>query len=114
MKVFGIRDCDTVKKARKWLDENGIDYQFHDFKKDGLSADTLVQWEAAVGWESLVNRRGTTWRKLPEQVRDNIVSQTAHDLMLENPSLIKRPVVESGSDITVGFSADQWAGQFGQ
>lgn len=112
MKVYGIRNCDTVKKARKWLDDAGIDYQFHDFKKDGLNAATLSHWQQAVGWETLVNRRGTTWRKLPEQLRDNIDEGTAHELMLENPSLIKRPVVESGTPsdpkVTVGFNADDF------
>lgn len=112
MKIFGIRNCDTVKKARKWLDDAGIDYQFHDFKKDGLSPDTLTQWEKSLGWEALVNRRGTTWRKLPEQVRDNISASTAHELMLDNPSLIKRPVVESSGGVSVGFNADDWASQF--
>lgn len=72
MKLYGIKNCDTVKKARKWLDEQGVDYQFHDFKKDGLDDDLLSKWESAVGWESLLNRRGTTWRKLPEEVRDTI------------------------------------------
>jgi len=114
MKLYGIRNCDTVKKARKWLDEAGMEYQFHDFKKDGLNPDTLKQWEKSVGWESLVNRRGTTWRKLPESVRDSIDAPSAHDLMLENPSLIKRPVVESGEDVLVGFSADHWSERFGQ
>ncbi len=108
MKVFGIRNCDTVKKARKWLDEAGIEYQFHDFKKDGLDTDTLKKWEDSVGWETLVNRRGTTWRKLPDQVRDNIDAQTAHQIMLENPSIIKRPIVERGDSISVGFNADEW------
>jgi Spx/MgsR family transcriptional regulator len=112
VKIYGIRNCDTVKKARKWLDEAGVDYQFHDFKKDGLNADTLGRWEQALGWEALVNRRGTTWRKLPEPVRDNIDAQSAHNLMMENPSLIKRPVVESDQGVAVGFSADQWAEQF--
>ena len=110
MKLYGIRNCDTVKKARKWLEENGIDYEFHDFKKDGLSDDQLRQWEQAVGWETLVNRRGTTWRKLPEDVRDTMDADTAHQVMLENPSIIKRPVVErAGNAISVGFNADRWA-----
>lgn len=109
MKVFGIRNCDTVKKARKWLDDAGIEYQFHDFKKCGLDTETLASWEGSVGWETLVNRRGTTWRKLPEQVRDNIDAQMAHEIMLENPSIIKRPVVERGDSISVGFKPSQWA-----
>lgn len=108
MKLYGIKNCDTVKKARKWLDENGIDYQFHDFKKDGLDEPLLSRWEKAVGWEALINRRGTTWRKLPEEDRDTISAQTAHAIMLENPSIIKRPVVERGDDVRVGFSADEW------
>lgn len=109
MKLYGIKNCDTVKKARKWLDEQGIDYEFHDFKKNGLQSELLFRWEQAVGWETLLNRRGTTWRKLPEDVRDTIDAQSAHEIMLENPSIIKRPVVENGDDVRVGFSADEWS-----
>ncbi len=109
MKLYGIRNCDTVKKARKWLDEHGVDYEFHDFKKDGLSSEKLSQWEQAVGWETLLNKRGTTWRKLPDEVRDTISAQSAHDIMLENPSIIKRPVVDRDGEISVGFNADEWA-----
>lgn len=109
MKVYGIKNCDTVKKARKWLDEQGVDYEFHDFKKDGLDSGLLSGWEQAVGWETLLNRRGTTWRKLPEEVRDTISAQSAHEIMLENPSIIKRPVVENGSEVRVGFNADEWS-----
>ncbi|MBK1874208.1 ArsC family reductase [Marinobacter sp. 1-3A] len=109
MKLYGIRNCDTVKKARKWLDEQGISYEFHDFKKDGLSEATLTEWEQAVGWETLLNRRGTTWRKLSEEVRDTISALSAHDIMLENTSIIKRPVVEHNGAVYVGFNADDWA-----
>jgi arsenate reductase len=109
MKLYGIKNCDTVKKARKWLDQNGVDYQFHDFKKDSLDDALLARWEKALGWEALVNRRGTTWRKLPEEVRDTISAQSAHSIMLENPSIIKRPVVERGDEVRVGFDADEWA-----
>jgi len=109
MKLYGIKNCDTVKKARKWLDQNGVDYQFHDFKKDGLDDPLLSSWEKALGWEALINRRGTTWRKLPEEVRDTISAQTAHAIMLENPSIIKRPVVESANEVRVGFNADEWS-----
>ncbi len=112
MKLYGIRNCDTVKKARKWLEEQGIAHDFHDFKKDGLDASRLQRWEQAVGWETLLNRRGTTWRKLPDEVRDTISAQSAHELMLENPSIIKRPVVEHGDNVSVGFKADDWAKQF--
>ena len=109
MKLYGIKNCDTVKKARKWLDENGVDYEFHDFKKDGLDGEVLSRWEQAVGLETLLNRRGTTWRKLPEEVRDTISAQSAHEIMLENPSIIKRPVVERGGNVSTGFNADEWA-----
>jgi len=109
MKLYGIKNCDTVKKARRWLDENGIAYDFHDFKKDGLTSEKLSEWEQAVGWEVLINKRGTTWRKLPEEVRDTIAAPSAHEIMLENPSIIKRPVVERAGAVTVGFNADTWA-----
>ena len=109
MKLYGIRNCDTVKKARKWLDDNGIAYEFHDFKKDGLTSEKLSQWEQAIGWETLINKRGTTWRKLPDELRDTISAQSAHQIMLENTSIIKRPVVERGDEVTVGFNADEWS-----
>lgn len=109
MKLYGIKNCDTVKKARKWLDENGIVYEFHDFKKDGLSSEKLAEWEQSLDWETLINKRGTTWRKLPDEVRDTMSAQRAHQVMLENTSIIKRPVVERGETVTVGFNADEWA-----
>lgn len=112
MKIYGIKNCDTVKKARKWLDEQGVPYDFHDFRKDGLDGPLLSRLEQSVGWETLLNRRGTTWRKLPEDVRDTIDAQSAHDIMLENPSIIKRPVVEHEGNVSVGFSADEWATRF--
>lgn len=112
MKIYGIKNCDTVKKARKWLDDQGLPYDFHDFKKDGLSEELLSHWETALGWEALLNRRGTTWRKLPEEVRDTIDGQSAHRIMLDNPSIIKRPVVEHQGDVRVGFNADDWAKQY--
>lgn len=112
MKLYGIRNCDTVKKARKWLDENNVAHEFHDFKKDGLNETLLARWEQVIGWEELINRRGTTWRKLPEELRDTIGAQTAHEIMLNNPSIIKRPVVESGDSVSVGFQADDWEQRF--
>ncbi len=110
--LYGIRNCDTVKKARRWLDEQGLDYQFHDFKKDGLSDELLAHWEQTIDWDALINRRGTTWRKLPESVRDNITAQTARDVMIDNPSFIKRTVVDHNGQISVGFNADDWAKRF--
>lgn len=112
MKLYGIKNCDTVRKARKWLTDAGIPHEFHDFKSDGLDPGLLASWEQAVGWETLINRRGTTWRKLPEQVRDTITAPSAHDIMLSNPSVIKRPVVDHRGQISVGFSNDEWASKF--
>jgi len=110
--LFGIPNCDTVKKARAWLAEHDIAYRFHDFKKDGVPADHLQRWMQAVGWEKVLNRQGTTWRKLDPAdqaaVRD---AASAAAVLQANPSAIKRPVVEWGEaadDVTVGFKADDW------
>jgi Spx/MgsR family transcriptional regulator len=107
--LYGIPNCDTVKKARAWLDQHGVAYAFHDFKKAGVPADRLPAWIEAVGWEKLVNRQGTTWRKLdPQQqaaVRDEA---SARQLMVSTPSVIKRPVVEWPDAVTVGFDAAGW------
>ena len=110
--VYGISNCDTVKKARKWLDANTIAYRFHDYRKDGLDRALLERLEGALGWQTLLNQRGTTWRKLPEVVRDNIDRQSALDAMLEQPAMIKRPLVEAGDNHFVGFKADDWARNF--
>jgi Spx/MgsR family transcriptional regulator len=108
--LYGIPNCDTVKKARTWLTDHGIDYVFHDFKKQGVPADQLPTWIAAVGWEKLVNRKGTTWRKLDDATRNSVVdAATASAVMLANPSVVKRPVVVWGDGhITVSFNATEW------
>jgi Spx/MgsR family transcriptional regulator len=104
--LYGIPNCDTVKKARAWLTENGHSYTFHDFKKQGVPADRLDAWLQTLGWEALVNRQGTTWRKLDDAVRLMVVdSSSARTLMLANPSVIKRPVLErDGCPLSVGFT----------
>ena len=108
--VYGIPNCDTVKKSRAWLNEHGVDHAFHDFKKQGVPADRLAAWSQAVGWEKLLNRKGTTWRKLsPEEQTGVAGGPSAEALMLANPSVIKRPVVEWGSEVTAGFDAADWA-----
>jgi Spx/MgsR family transcriptional regulator len=109
--VFGIPNCDTVKKARTWLTEHALDYRFHDFKKQGVPQDLLPLWLAASGWQTLVNRKGTTWRKLDEATRMAVVDDaSALALMLAQPSVIKRPVVMWGNgQISVGFDADSFA-----
>ena len=111
--VYGITNCDTVKKARTWLASRSLDYQFHDFKKHGVPADKLTTWVAAVGWQKLVNRQGTTWRKLGTDAQTAVTdAETAHTLMRNLPSVVKRPVVEwtamGTTRITVGFDALQW------
>ena len=108
--LYGIPNCDTVKKARAWLHANGIDAQFVDFKKGGVPPLRLDAWLASAGWETLLNRKGTTWRKLDDGVREAVVdAASARKLMLDQPSVIKRPVVEwDGGDITVGFDAAAW------
>jgi len=108
--VFGIPNCDTVKRARAWLGEQGVAHAFHDFKKSGVPADRLDAWLAEIGWERLVNRSGTTWRKLDEATRGKVSNApSARELMREQPSVIKRPVVDWGDGTsTVGFDADDW------
>jgi len=107
--LYGIPNCDTMKKARKWLTDNGIEYEFHDYKKAGIDEATLRTWIDQVGWEVLLNRRGMMWRKVPQDVKDNIDERSAISLMLETPSIIKRPVLRTGSELQVGFKPDQYA-----
>jgi arsenate reductase (glutaredoxin) len=108
--LYGIPNCDTVKRARDWLATHGVEFQFHDFKKQGVPADRLAAWVAAAGWERVLNRKGTTWRKLPEQQQASVVdAASAQALMRDHASVIKRPVVEwDDGRITVGFDADDW------
>ncbi|OUR87307.1 arsenate reductase [Gammaproteobacteria bacterium 42_54_T18] len=112
MTMYGIKNCDTIKKARKWLEAEGVDYQFHDYKKEGIQKDQLAAWIDQLGWEVLLNKRGTTWRKLPDDVKDNIDETSAITVMLENTSIIKRPVLDTGNTLLVGFSADEYAKHF--
>ncbi len=111
--LYGISNCDTVRKARRWLKEHGIDYQFHDLRQDGLDAAKLEYWNSKAGWEILLNKRGTSWRQLAAQVRDNIDEQSALDQMLLNPTLIKRPVLEYKNQVHVGFDTDRYTKLFG-
>lgn len=103
--IYGIPNCDTCRKARKWLTAGGLEHRFHDFRKDGLQGDKVSAWSAAVGWEKLLNRRGTTWRQLPESAKTEVSETSAIALMTENPTLIKRPVFEDGKNIYVGFDS---------
>ncbi len=108
MDIYGIKNCNTVKKTLDWLNEHGIDYTFRDFKKEGASADKLNAWASEVGWEALVNKRGTTWRKLDPEMQAKITNQTAAvELMQTHTSVIKRPVIESKKGIILGFNPDE-------
>ncbi|MBX2823546.1 MAG: ArsC family reductase [Gammaproteobacteria bacterium] len=107
--LYGISNCDTIKKARKWLSENDIDYTFHDYKKAGITAKTLKEWTRELEWETLLNKRGTTWRKLPDAVKEKVTKASALTLMVENPSLIKRPVLEHRGQRHVGFTENEYA-----
>ena len=110
--LYGIPNCDTVKRARAWLDEHGVAYAFHDFKNQGVPEAELDQWLQKPGWEALVNRRGATWRKLDEATQNSVVdAASARAVLLANPSLIKRPVVNWGAKtgVTTGFDAQTWA-----
>ncbi len=110
--LYGISNCDTVKKARRWLDDQGVAYRFHDVRKDGLDAARLQGWIDALGWEKLLNKAGTTFRKLPDAQKDGLDAASAKALMLEQPAMIRRPVVEASGTISVGFAADDWQTRF--
>ena len=111
--IYGIKNCDTMKKARTWLDDHGVGYVFHDYKAEGIDKASLERWSKEVGWEILLNRAGTTFRKLPDAQRENVTEKKAIALMLEQPSMIKRPVLDAGGKLLVGFKPDAYAKQFG-
>lgn len=111
--LYGIPNCDTVKKARQWLDAAGQSYRFHDFRKDGLDPVLLDGWIAALGWEALLNRNGTTFRALPEADKADLDARRAAALMLAAPAMIKRPVLDHAGTISAGFKPDAWALRFG-
>jgi len=104
--VYGIKNCDTMKKARTWLAEHGVDYAFHDYKSSGIDRGRLERWCDTVGWETVLNRAGTTFRKLPDAAKDNLDRERAIALMLDQPSMIKRPVLENEGRVLVGFKPE--------
>lgn len=110
--IYGIKNCDTMKKARAWLDAAGVAYQFHDYKTAGVDPARLRGWVAHAGWETLLNRAGTTFRQLPDADKEGIDADKAIALMLANPSMIKRPVLESGDALLIGFKPDAYRTQF--
>jgi arsenate reductase (glutaredoxin) len=104
--IYGIKNCDTMKKARAWLDGHGVAYDFHDYKTQGIARDKLKQWSDELGWETLLNRAGTTFRKLPDADREGLNERKALALMLTQPSMIKRPVLDVGGKLLVGFKPE--------
>ena len=108
IKLYGIPNCDTIKKTRKWLNDNAVDYKFHDYKKLGVPEKQLKKWIKQLDWESLLNKRGTTWRKLDDDIKDNINQDLAITVMIENPSIIKRPLLDIDGKYSVGFSEDNY------
>src|SRR5436309_145521 len=108
--LYGIKNCDTMKKARAWLDQRGVAYDFHDYKLSGIDRGKLEGWTKKVGWETLLNKSGTTFRKLPDKDRDGLTEKKAIALMLAQPSMIKRPVLElGGGKLVVGFKPELYA-----
>ncbi len=107
--IYGIKNCDTMKKARSWLDSHDVAYAFHDYKASGIDKAHLVRWSKVVGWETLLNRAGTTFRKLHDAAKQGLTETKAIALMLEQPSMIKRPVLERGATLLVGFSPEKYS-----
>lgn len=109
IKLYGIKNCDTVKKARKWLDEQQLSYDFHDFKTAGINRDIIAQWLTQLDKDILINKRGTTWRRIPETQKVDLTDDKAITLMLANPSVIKRPVLDKDGTISVGFTPESYS-----
>ncbi|MDR6660567.1 arsenate reductase [Tardiphaga robiniae] len=107
--IYGIKNCDTMKKARAWLDSHGVAYSFHDYKAEGIDKERLQRWAKEVGWETLLNRAGTTFRKLDDAAKEGLNESKAIALMLEQPSMIKRPVLDLGGKLVVGFKPEIYA-----
>jgi arsenate reductase (glutaredoxin) len=111
--IYGIKNCDTMKKARAWLDRRGVAYAFHDYKAAGIAGGVLEGWAREVGWEALINRAGTTFRALPEHDKEGLTEKKAIALMAAQPSMIKRPVLATGGKLLVGFKPEQYEQAFG-
>lgn len=111
IKIFGIKNCDTMKKAFRWLDENHLEYSFHDYKKQGLDEATAKEWVDKLGWENVINKRGTTWRKLDEETKNTMDNKNAVNTMITNTSIIKRPLLVSDNEIYLGFSPEEYTQQ---
>jgi arsenate reductase len=111
--IYGIKSCDTMRRARAWLDDRGVAYVFHDYKNEGIDRARLVAWACEVGWETLLNRAGTTFRKLPDADKEGVTEAKAIALMMAQPSLIKRPVLDLGGKLLVGFKPEAYEREIG-
>lgn len=111
--LYGISNCDTVRKARRWLDEQGVDYRFHDFREDGVPAAEFAHWLGEKGWETVLNRRSTSWRALPESLRGDMSDEIALQQSVETPTLVRRPVLVADQVMEFGFSAERYAALLG-
>ncbi|MBD5772261.1 ArsC family reductase [Marinomonas colpomeniae] len=107
--IYGIKNCDTMKKAFRWLDENCIEYHFHDYKKETIETTTAKSWIEELGWENVINKRGTTWRKLDEETKNTMDNETAIQTIINQPSMIKRPLMALNNTVYLGFNADDYA-----
>lgn len=103
VKIYGIKNCDTIKKTLKWMNENQVEHSFHDYRKDGLDKNWLEEALSQLGWENVVNKRGTTFRNLDQAVKDNLTGDNAAQLLIENPAMIKRPIIEADNKLLLGF-----------
>lgn len=112
--IFGIKNCDTIKKAQKWLEQNNIGYQFHDYRKDGLDRDWLITACDTLGWELVLNKRGTTYRQLDEDIKNNLNSDNVIDVLLAAPAMIKRPILSHNDQLFVGFKDADYQTIFGK
>ena len=112
MKIYGIKNCDTMKKAFAWLEEHKLAYEFHDYKKDGVPPGKLKAWATKVGWEKLANTRGTTWRRIPDAQKAGLTGARALALLQRNPSAIRRPIVENGAQLLIGFDPAEFDAAF--
>lgn len=107
--MYGIKNCDTIKKAKKWLEQNNIEYTFHDYRQDGIDSQWLKTAMSELGWEVVLNKRGTTYRQLDQDIKDNMDEATAHEVMLAQPAMIKRPILAVNDSLFIGFKAEQYS-----
>ncbi|MDL5028539.1 ArsC family reductase [Vibrio satsumensis] len=110
--MFGIPNCDTIKKAKKWLEAEGIEFEFHDYRKQGINTELVTNFCSELGWELVLNKRGTTYRQLPQEQKDTLTEEKAVALLVEQPAMIKRPILKVDGKLHIGFKADQYAAIF--